>query len=185
MASKSPTARLTRLALSEVAFVAAGDNPKAKIALMKRRSSTDEVPVEPESEALKKSNEELTKSNQELKKRLEALEEEGAVAKVVEVCKGAGLKPELVPHLRALQKAAPTAYEPVLAELARLQKVASATSELTKRVGSVGQVAKTDAQTRLETLVAAGVAKGLTREAATVDAYSKNPDLYTELAYGL
>lgn len=185
MASKAPTHRLTGLALSEVAFCVDGDNPKAKIALMKRRPSTDEVPVPAEDvEALKKSHEDMVKTNEELAKRLVEMEEREGLAKSLDFCKANGLAETLAPHLREVQKKVPAAsYEAVTAELTRLQKAASATAELTKRIGSVGKTTESDAQVRLDTLVKQEIAKGHTPAEAATRVFTANPDLYAEVAY--
>ena len=83
-----------------------------------------------------------------------------------------------------MQKKVPAAsYEAVTAELTRLQKAASATAELTKRIGSVGKTTESDAQVRLDTLVKQEIAKGHTPAEAATRVFTANPDLYAEVAY--
>lgn len=122
---------------------------------------------------------ELAKHKQEL----DTLVEKAAVEDLKKTLSAAGLSETLVTPLRTVQKSAEAAFAPLLAELTRLQKAATATATLTARIGDVGKTS-TPAKENFQQLVKAEMAKGKTEAQATVDVAAANPDLYSEVAYG-
>ncbi len=121
----------------------------------------------------------LAKREQELN----TLIEKAAVEDLKKTLSAAGLSDTLVAPLRTVQKSAEAAFAPLLTELTRLQKAATATATLTARIGDVGKTS-TPAKENFQQLVKAEMAKGKTEAQATVDVAAANPDLYSEVAYG-
>lgn len=177
MAQDKPKTRLVDLVLNEVSFVPAGDNPEAKVMLMKSKPNQGKPMENENAEAVSKAVAAEVAKREALEKELEAIKEERALESVTKTLAAAGIKVDLAAHLRSVQKSNGAAFTAILAELTDLTKRLGAVEKLTTRIGG-DPAPVTEKSQKLEAAVQAGMAKGLTRAQATTEALNANPELY-------
>lgn len=169
----TPQSSLTITELGEISFVDKGDNPPAKVAILKSAPSTPGATVPDQIDVQKKIDEAVAAEvakRAALEERIAKMEEAEAFGKTEAFCKSAGLDvAKLAPHIRAIEKAAPEAAKVVKEELAALVKSRDAAVRLNGgQIAGVG--GRPSVNERIEKAIAPLIASGMSRPVAIAKA---------------
>lgn len=182
MAQDKPKTRLVDLVLNEVSFVPAGDNPEAKVMLMKSKPNQGTTMDAENAETVSKADHAAEVAKREaLEKQLNDLLEKNALADITKSAAEYDCA-DIAPTLRTIQKIDSAAFDAVVAKLKANHKQLAAVSKLTTRFSGDGKpVTAGSAAQKFDQAVTEEMKKSKVDYAKASDIVAKaNPALYTD-----